>query len=144
MSKKTLLANTEKCTCMALKIDCSKLCIGIRKKTLVFSLLSNKTGYKFVNYIPSKGKNTLISCNLETPLCMDWLGDSLFVGCKIAYYLQDVDSFSITKTVLTKCTKSSTSLLSIATSMNSEVILLDTDNTLRIFDKQGIPTHSVK
>lgn len=75
---------------------------------------------------------------------MDWLGDSLFVGCKIAYYLQDVDSFSITKTVLTKCTKSSTSLLSIATSMNSEVILLDTDNTLRIFDKQGIPTHSVK
>ena len=144
MSKKTLLANTEKCTCMALKIDCSKLCIGIRKKTLVFSLLSNKTGYKFVNYIPSKGKITLISYNLETPLCMDWLGDSLFVGCKIAYYLQDVDSFSITKTVLTKCTKSSTSLLSIATSMNSEVILLDTDNTLRIFDKQGIPTHSVK
>ena len=71
---------------------------------------------------------------------MEWLDSTLFVGCKIAYYLQDTESFSITKTALTKCTKSNQYLLSVALSTHPEVLLVDSDNSIHIVDKQGIPT----
>lgn len=80
---------------------------------------------------------------IETPRCIEFMGDSLIVGCKIAFYIQDVDSFSITKTIMTKCSKSSICYLSVASSTNPEMMLLDSDNTIRTFDKQGISTHSV-
>ena len=74
---------------------------------------------------------------------MEFVSDTLVVGCKIAYYLQDVESLSITKTLLTKCSKSNTYNLSISMSVNPEVLALDSDNTIRIFDKKGTPLHSV-
>ena len=125
---------------MALKVDCSKLCVGVRKKTLVYMY---KSGYRFVNYIPSKGISSTIFIMLETPRCMEFVSDTLVVGCKIAYYLQDVESLSITKTLLTKCSKSNTYNLSISMSVNPEVLALDSDNTIRMFDKKGTPLHSV-
>ena len=40
---------------MALKVDCTRLCIGVRKKTLVFAINSNGSDFRYVSYIPSKG-----------------------------------------------------------------------------------------
>lgn len=143
LNKKTLLPGTEKCTCLALKVDCSHLCVGVRKKTLVFAINANGNEFRYVNYIPSKGASFPPTSSLETPRCMEWLDSTLFVGCKIAYYLQDTESFSITKTALTKCTKSNQYLLSVALSTHSEVLLVDSDNSIHIVDKQGIPTRQV-
>ena len=131
MTLKTHLNNTQKCQCMALNADCTKLCIGVRKKTLIFTIHNNV--FTFTNFIPSK----------ETPMCMSWIDRSLFVGCKIAYYLQDVDAGAITKTVLIKAAKSWTSILTVTSSNHPEALLLDSDNTIVMVDKQGIPTHSV-
>lgn len=116
---------------MTLNKDCSKLCIGVRKKTLIYSILGNT--FTLSNYIPSK----------ETPMCMGWVDNALFVGCKIAYYLQDVEQGAITKTVLTKASKSWTSLLAVTASPTGEAFLLDSDNTIFQMNKQGIPTVAV-
>ena len=70
---------------------------------------------------------------------MGWLESSLVVGCRMAYYLQDVDACSITKSLLTKCVKSKSCMLSISQTAQPQVLLLDSDNTIRIFDKHGTP-----
>lgn len=109
----------------------------------MFAINANGSEFRYVNYIPSKGASFPPPSSLETPRCMEWLDSTLFVGCKIAYYLQDTESFSITKTALTKCTKSNQYLLSVALSTHSEVLLVDSDNSIHIVDKQGIPTRQV-
>ena len=56
MNTKVLLPDTKKSTCMALKADCSKLCIGVRKKTLIFAINGISNSFRFHSYIPSKGR----------------------------------------------------------------------------------------
>lgn len=75
---------------------------------------------------------------------MEWLDSFLVVGCRIAYYLQDIETCSITKTILTKCVKSMTCILSVSHSTRPEIMLLDSDNTVRIIDKQGVPLYKVE
>ena len=73
---------------------------------------------------------------------MSFFNQVLIIGCKIAYYMLDVNSYTILKILLSKCSKSTTFMM--ATSDHSEVLLLDTDNTIRVFDKQGLPSRSEK
>ena len=116
---------------MSLHPDCTKLCVSAKKKTLVFVI--NNRVFSLVNHIPSK----------ETPMSMDWIDDTLFVGCKIAYYLQDAMKGVITRTVLTKSAKTWTSMVASSISSHSECLLLDSDNTIFMVDKFGNSTHSV-
>lgn len=74
---------------------------------------------------------------------MEWVESTLFVGCKIAYYLQDTESCSIIKTALTKCVKSNQYLMAVSLSSRPEVLLCDSDNVLAMVDKQGVPTRAV-
>lgn len=117
---------------MSLHPDCTKLCISARKKTLIFTI--HDRAFSLDNTIPSK----------ETPMSMDWIDESLFVGCKIAYYLQDVEKGAITRTLLTKAAKTWTSMVASSISSHSECLLLDSDNTIVMVDKFGNPTHAVR
>ena len=74
---------------------------------------------------------------------MGWLDSSLLVGCRMAYYLQDVETCSITKSILTKCVKSKTCTLSLTHPAHPHVLLLDSDNTIRILDKPPTPLFPV-
>lgn len=74
---------------------------------------------------------------------MGWLDSSLYVGCRLAYYIQDVETCSIAKSILTKCVKSKTCMLSISLTARPQILLLDSDNTIRILDKQGTPLFPV-
>ena len=74
---------------------------------------------------------------------MEWVESTLFVGCKIAYYLQDTESCSIIKTALTKCAKSNQYLMAVSLSARPELLLCDSDNVLAMVDKQGVPTRAV-
>lgn len=55
MNTKILLPDTRNSLCMALKLDCSKLCVGVTKKTLIFSFSPVSNSFRFTSYIPSKG-----------------------------------------------------------------------------------------
>lgn len=74
---------------------------------------------------------------------MEWVESTLFVGCKIAYYMQDTESCSIIKTALTKCAKSNQYLMTVSLSSRPEVLLCDSNNVLVLVDKQGVATHAV-